>query len=147
MDKTKKGKGKEKKTKVKSKEVHMSSSEEENEPLYADSSEKSPHRSNFSDAKCFYSESLYSMDNRSESWIQCLCCKLWAHEECSGIETVVFSANFVLQSSTKFNSFVFFYFICHGGQYGSFDWWPILPQAILNYHVKFLQMYQLFRKS
>lgn len=94
MDKTKKGKGKGKKTKVKSKEVHMSSSEEENEPLYADSSDESPNRSNFSDAKCFYCESLYSMDNRGESWIQCLCCKLWAHEECSGIETDLFFCEF-----------------------------------------------------
>ena len=99
MDKTKKGKGREKKTKVKSKEVHMSSSEEENEPLYADSSDESPDRSNFSDAKCLYCESLYSMDNRSESWIQCLCCKLCAHEEYSGIETDVFFWKFC---STKY---------------------------------------------
>lgn len=93
MDKTKKGKGKGKKTKV-SKEVHVSSSEEENETLYADSSDESPDRSNFSDAKCLYCDSLYSMDNRGESWIQCLCCKLWAHEECSGIETDIFFCEF-----------------------------------------------------
>ena len=94
MDKTKKGKSKGKKTKVKSKEVHMSSSEEENEPLYADSSDETSDRSNFSDAKCLYCESLYSMDNRGESWIQCLCCKLCAHEEYSGIETDVFFCEF-----------------------------------------------------
>lgn len=94
MNKTKKGKGKGKKTKSKSKEVQMSSSEEENEPVYNDSSDESPDRRNVSDAKCLYCEGLYSMDNRGEPWIQCSCCKLWAHEECSGVETEFFFCEF-----------------------------------------------------
>lgn len=94
MKKIKRGKGKGKKTKVISKEVHMSSSEEDNEPLCADSSDESPDRSNVCDAKCLYCEGLYSMDTRGESWIQCISCKLWAHEECSGIETDAFFCEF-----------------------------------------------------
>ncbi|KAJ8704634.1 hypothetical protein PYW07_011822 [Mythimna separata] len=92
MGKGKKQKGKGKKTKIM--DVQISSSEEENEPSYEDSSDESPDRRNFSDAKCLYCESLYSMDNRGESWIQCLCCKLWAHEECSGVETDIFFCEF-----------------------------------------------------
>lgn len=73
-----------KKIKVKTIDIQSSSLQKENQLLYEGSSDENPDRHNVSDAKCFYCDSIYSMDNKS------VCCKLWAHEECSGVETTIF---------------------------------------------------------
>lgn len=66
----------------------MYSLEEENDLLY-DSSDKSPERSNVSDAKSLYCNDLYSMNSRGEIWVEYQSCELWAYEECL-VETDVF---------------------------------------------------------
>lgn len=42
------------------------------------------------DAKCFYCKTFFCDDSNGEVWIQCGCCKQWAHEECAGAEGRVF---------------------------------------------------------
>ncbi|KAL1510085.1 hypothetical protein ABEB36_004740 [Hypothenemus hampei] len=67
-----------------------SSSESSNKSDYSvdDSTDESPDRSQNENGKCFYCLGLFSEDVHGEKWIQCVSCRRWAHEECSGIEDV-----------------------------------------------------------
>ncbi|KAK0070665.1 hypothetical protein PV326_002227, partial [Microctonus aethiopoides] len=38
----------------------------------------------YADAECMFCQWLFSEDTQGELWIQCLMCKLWAHNDCSG---------------------------------------------------------------
>ena len=38
------------------------------------------------DAACLYCDELYSTSASNEGWIQCVDCKNWAHEQCSGAD-------------------------------------------------------------
>ncbi|KAL4705758.1 hypothetical protein ACJJTC_018357 [Scirpophaga incertulas] len=38
------------------------------------------------DAECMFCHMLFSNDTQGETWIKCLMCGLWAHNDCAGAE-------------------------------------------------------------
>lgn len=66
--------------------IDFTSSESGSDFIPNDSSDESPDRSSQDDAKCIYCNSLYSEDQRGETWVQCISCRQWARELCSGVE-------------------------------------------------------------
>ncbi|XP_055905960.1 uncharacterized protein LOC129950162 [Eupeodes corollae] len=82
---------------IKTKRVRKkSSSSESNESNFIPDggSDPNPDRSNQEDAKCLYCLSLFSEDKGGETWVQCVVCTMWAHEDCSGNEKMKFICEF-----------------------------------------------------
>lgn len=88
-------KGKRVQTKIKHEDVAESTSSEcEDDYILDDSSDESLNSGSQQDAKCIYCNCLYSEDRRGEIWVQCISCRLWAHEDCSGTEKDYFLCEF-----------------------------------------------------
>lgn len=47
---------------------------------------KNPKKKKMSDDMCVYCSEIYGNTRRSDAWVQCLQCKNWAHEGCTGWE-------------------------------------------------------------
>lgn len=46
------------------------------------------------DAECMFCQELFSEDIQGETWIKCLICGLWAHNDCAGSEIETWVCDF-----------------------------------------------------